>query len=121
MRFIVLAAVPLLMALTTLAHPPLRRGLTTDTCANLDRDLVFPDVDGELSPPRSYPSEFQPDLGKSYNAGRMDIGLCKSQIPKIVGQYDVTEAAVKVVGYDRVEVAVTALVNTLLLVKYAGC
>ena len=52
MRLSVLTAAPLLMASTTFARSPLRRGQITDTCANLNADLVFPDVesDGELFP-----------------------------------------------------------------------
>lgn len=50
MRLSAVVAAPLLLTATTLARSPLRRGQTTDTCANLDAELVFPDVvvDGEL-------------------------------------------------------------------------
>lgn len=115
MRLSVLAAAPLLMASTTLARSPLRRGPATDTCANLDADLVFLDVeiDGELFFPSRYDTKVQHDLGKPYDAGHIDIGLCISQVKTFVGHYNVTEAAAKVVGVDKVESTVTAMVILL--------
>ncbi|KAI9566126.1 hypothetical protein HD554DRAFT_1225990 [Boletus coccyginus] len=96
MRLSVLAAAPLLMASTTLARSPLRRGPATDTCANLAADLVFSDIEID---------------GKPYDAGHIDIGLCISQVKTFVGHYNVTEAAAKVVGVDKVESTVTAMIN----------
>lgn len=60
--FALAAAVPLLMASATLARSPLRRGETTDTCANLNANLAFPDVevDGEPSRPLSPPPSSNP-------------------------------------------------------------
>ncbi|KAG8221521.1 hypothetical protein J3R82DRAFT_1736 [Butyriboletus roseoflavus] len=95
MRLSVLAA-PLLLAATTLARAPLKRGQTVDTCANLDADLVFSDVLVD---------------GKPYDAGHIHIGLCISQVKTFVGHYNVTEAAAKVVGVDKVESTVTGMIK----------
>ncbi|KAG6376805.1 hypothetical protein JVT61DRAFT_1831 [Boletus reticuloceps] len=96
MRSFVLVAVPLLMASAIVAHSPLKRGIHTDICAHLDVDLVFSDVEAN---------------GKPYNAGHIDIGLCVSQVKSFVGHYDVTEAAAKVVGVDKVESKVIELIK----------
>lgn len=113
MRPSVLAA-PLLLASTTFARSPLRRGQTTDACANLDADLVFSDVmvDGELFHITFYNAGFQLGTGKPYDAGRIDIGLCISQVKTFVGHFNVTEAAIKVVGVDKVESTVIAMVHS---------
>lgn len=58
-------------------------------------------------------SRLQLDLDKPYDAGRIDVGLCISQVKTFVGHFNVTAAAVKVVGVDKVESAVTDLVNLL--------
>lgn len=123
MRLSVLTAAPLLMASTTLARSPLRRGQITDTCANLRADLVFSDVeiDGELFPFLFLDAEFQPDPGTPYDAGHIHVGLCISQVEMFVGHYNVTEAATKVVGVDKVKSAVTNMVNQLVLIQYAKC
>ncbi|KAH0828670.1 hypothetical protein J3R83DRAFT_3037 [Lanmaoa asiatica] len=89
-------AVPLLLAATTLARSPLKRGPATDTCANLDADLVFSDVLLD---------------GKPYIPGHIHVGLCISQVNMFVGHYNVTEAAAKVVGVGKVESTVTDMIK----------
>lgn len=115
MKLLVLSA-PLLLASTTFARSPLRRGQATDTCANLNADLVFPDVlvDGELSPPCpcQWLSSDLDGLDKPYDAGRIHVSLCISQVEMFVGHYNVTEAAAKIVGVDKVQSTVTDMVNS---------
>ncbi|KIJ16252.1 hypothetical protein PAXINDRAFT_99129 [Paxillus involutus ATCC 200175] len=94
-------ATPLLLASTSFAgsphsRAPHRRAQQTDVCANIDADLVFPDVIKD---------------GKPYVAGHINIGLCVSQVTVFVGHYNVTEAAVKVVGKDKVESTVVAMIK----------
>ncbi|KIK79579.1 hypothetical protein PAXRUDRAFT_834028 [Paxillus rubicundulus Ve08.2h10] len=94
-------ATPLLLASASFAgspqsRAPHRRAQHTDVCANIDADLVFPDVIID---------------GKAYVAGQIDIGLCVSQVTVFVGHYNVTEAAVKVVGKDKVESTVVAMIK----------
>jgi hypothetical protein len=113
-------ATPLLLASTSFAgsphsRAPHRRAQQTDVCANIDADLVFPDVikDGKYSylGVVSLQSHSNVTLGKPYVAGHINIGLCVSQVTVFVGHYNVTEAAVKVVGKDKVESTVVAMVS----------
>ncbi|KAF9223163.1 hypothetical protein BS17DRAFT_706912 [Gyrodon lividus] len=91
-------SIPVLLASATLARspysPPHRRSQHTDVCANINADLVFPDVIVDV-----------------YVAGHLDIGLCVSQVTAFIGNYNVTEAAVEVVGKDKVESAVVAMIK----------
>lgn len=57
---------------------------------------------------------FRPDVpGKPYDAGHIHVGLCISQVKTFVGHYNVTEAAAKVVGVNKVESTVTGMVGLL--------
>ncbi|KAN0082598.1 hypothetical protein V8E55_008393 [Tylopilus felleus] len=94
--FALAAAVPLLMASATLARSPLRRGETTDTCANLNANLAFPDVEVD---------------GKPYVAGHIHVGLCISRVKTFVSHSNVTTAAIKVVGEAKVELAITDMIK----------
>ncbi|KAG9311452.1 hypothetical protein JVU11DRAFT_8567 [Chiua virens] len=50
--------------------------------------------------------------GKPYDAGDIHhVGLCISQVKTFVGHYNVTEAAAKVVGVDKVEAAVIDMIK----------
>ncbi|KAF9240041.1 hypothetical protein BU15DRAFT_74269 [Melanogaster broomeanus] len=99
MKLCALAA-PLLLASNSFARSPNsplhRRAQHTDVCANIHADLVFPDVIID---------------GKEYVAGHVDIGLCVSQVKVLVGHYNVTEAAIKVVGQDKVESTIVDMIK----------
>ena len=56
-----------------------------------------------------------------YDAGHIHVSLCISQVETFVGHFNVTEAAARVVGIDKVKSAVTGMVNVLVLLQYARC
>ncbi|KAL4063784.1 hypothetical protein V8B97DRAFT_1929029 [Scleroderma yunnanense] len=103
MRLSAFAITPLVVASAVFARSSNNSRLhrrvshSTDVCAYLNTSLQFPDIR---------------ENGKAYIAGPLDATVCLSQVETFIKGNDVAQEAVKVVGEHKVQVTLTAMIQS---------